>query len=213
MSIEKAYIQKFMNESNAKHEDNPYEKEWEEYRTGVKGSFMKYLALAFQQADTKNIIKLQSAFPEVGKIFALWKTNGAQDSFEAVSELNENESKTKASCLTRRQEKFEEHSNLKYFNDRHGTRGYDFDYAPGKRVGFYEQSPEITGESKPEYMVIFSDDELEDVTQDVLAEYDLEEEGFGTNFSIVADTLRTIMTDKGFSKEAEKMIRGMQARM
>ena len=81
MSIEKQYL-KQLNESVEMHEENPYAKEWEEYLNGSKGSFMKYLSLAFQQADLKNIAKLQSAFPEVGKIFALWKTNGEKDHFE-----------------------------------------------------------------------------------------------------------------------------------
>lgn len=81
MSIEKQYLHQ-LNESVEIHEENPHEKEWDEYRNGVKGSFMKYLALAFQQADMKNLMKLQSAFPEVGKIFALWKTSGEKDHFE-----------------------------------------------------------------------------------------------------------------------------------
>ena len=63
-------------------EENPYQEEWEEYASGGKGSFMKYIALAFQQADSKNVLKLQSAFPEVSKIFALWKTAGKKDHFE-----------------------------------------------------------------------------------------------------------------------------------
>ena len=81
MSIEKQYLRQ-LNESSAKYEENPHQEEWEEYTSGGKGSFMKYIALAFQQADSKNVLKLQSAFPEVGKIFALWKTAGKKDHFE-----------------------------------------------------------------------------------------------------------------------------------
>ena len=66
------------------NEDNPYEKEWEEYRNGTKGSFMKHLANAFQQADTKNLEKLESAFPQVAKKFCLWKSNGKADNVAAL---------------------------------------------------------------------------------------------------------------------------------
>ena len=40
---------------------------------------MQHLAQAFQQADMKNAKKLYDAFPEVGKLFILWKTNGQKD--------------------------------------------------------------------------------------------------------------------------------------
>ena len=66
-------------ESAQVNEANPYEKQWYEYVNGTKGSFMKHLANAFMQADIKNHRKLYSAFPEVGKIFMLWKTAGESD--------------------------------------------------------------------------------------------------------------------------------------
>lgn len=68
-----------LEESAQVNEDNPHEKEWDEYRNGVKGSFMKHLANAFQQADMSNLKKLHSAFPEVSKKFWLWKTVGKQE--------------------------------------------------------------------------------------------------------------------------------------
>lgn len=65
-------------ESSQKNEAD-YTKDWELYRNGAKGSFMQHLAQAFQQADMKNAKKLYDAFPEVGKLFMLWKTNGQKD--------------------------------------------------------------------------------------------------------------------------------------
>ena len=46
-----------------------FEYEWEEYQTGVKGSFMKSLAHTFDLADSKNLRKLASAFPEIYEIY------------------------------------------------------------------------------------------------------------------------------------------------
>lgn len=74
-----AALDKFFGESSQKNEDNPHEKDWEEYRNGTRGSFVKYLALAFQQADLNNLKKLYNAFPDVGKKFALWKSAGKSD--------------------------------------------------------------------------------------------------------------------------------------
>lgn len=67
-----------LDESAQKNEAD-YSKDWELYRNGAKGSFMQHLAQAFQQADMKNAKKLYDAFPEVGKLFILWKTNGQKD--------------------------------------------------------------------------------------------------------------------------------------
>ena len=66
-------------ESKEQKNEADYSKDWELYRNGAKGSFMQHLAQAFQQADMKNAKKLYDAFPEVGKLFMLWKTNGQKD--------------------------------------------------------------------------------------------------------------------------------------
>lgn len=70
---------RLIRESKEQKNEADYSKDWELYRNGAKGSFMQHLAQAFQQADMKNAKKLYDAFPEVGKLFILWKTNGQKD--------------------------------------------------------------------------------------------------------------------------------------
>ena len=50
--------------------ESEFEFEWEEYQKGVRGSFMKALAHAFDLADSKNLKKLADAFPELYPIYA-----------------------------------------------------------------------------------------------------------------------------------------------
>ena len=46
------------------------EYEWEDFQNGVRGSFMKALAKAFDLADMKNLTKLANAFPELYPFYA-----------------------------------------------------------------------------------------------------------------------------------------------
>lgn len=46
------------------------EYEWEDYQKGIRGSFMKALAHAFDLADSKNLTKLVNAFPELYPLYA-----------------------------------------------------------------------------------------------------------------------------------------------
>ena len=62
---------------------NPYEEEWGKYLESY-GAFYGHLARAFQEADLKNLKRLEEAFPEVSKAFCLWKSVGRTDK---VSEL------------------------------------------------------------------------------------------------------------------------------
>ena len=62
--------------------ENLFEERWEEYLNGTRGSFMRYLSHAFQQADSDNLEKLYHAFPAVGKDYMLWQTSGRTNNLE-----------------------------------------------------------------------------------------------------------------------------------
>lgn len=60
-------------ESDTSEYLNPFEKEWTEYVNGSKGSFVQYIAKAFQVADSKNFAILYKAFPIIGSAFKSFK--------------------------------------------------------------------------------------------------------------------------------------------
>lgn len=73
LNNESRKVSTMIRKSRRNEEHSDFDFEWEDYLSGEMGDFMRHLAKAFNQADLKNLAKLEKSFPEVYKVFAEFK--------------------------------------------------------------------------------------------------------------------------------------------